>query len=116
MPSIQLTEFMKYEFEWEDLDRPNPNLDSVLASVGRTRAGLIARSKADRPTSGNKRAAQFREKQGYKAPAQGGGQVQLLQSITATPALKHASFEVCFFNSLSCASLPLRLRVLLMEY
>ncbi|KAF8963645.1 hypothetical protein BDZ97DRAFT_1919641 [Flammula alnicola] len=92
MPSIYLTEFVKYEFELKDLERPNPNLDAVLASVNKSRDTFHASRhpyipKSQRRIAGNKRVAQFRTTQGYR----GAGRV--LQSITATPGLSHWSFE-----------------------
>jgi len=96
MPSVQFTETVKYEFEWEDLHRPSPYLDSALAIGNRTRADFIAISKAYRPISGKKRVAKYKENQANKAITSDEPQVEVMQSITATPVLKHASFEVCF--------------------
>jgi hypothetical protein len=95
MPSVQFTETVKYEFEWEDLHRPNPHLDSALAFAHKSRAEFIQMSKQYRQISGNKRVAKYKEKQANGVTAPGEPQVEVMQSITATPVLKHASFEVC---------------------
>jgi len=95
MPSFQLTENVKYEYRWEDLDQPNPYLDTALAFAHQSRAGLIQTSKQYRPISGQKRVAKYKEKQANRETASGEPQVEVMQSITATPVLKHASFEVC---------------------
>lgn len=39
--------------------------------------------------------AKYKEKQANRETASGEPQVEVMQSITATPVLKHASFEVC---------------------
>lgn len=95
MPSFYLTENVKYEYRWEDLDQPNPYLDTALAFAHQSRAGLIQTSKQYRPISGQKRVAKYKEKQANRETASGEPQVEVMQSITATPVLKHASFEVC---------------------
>ena len=95
MPSVQFTETVKYEFQWEDLYTPNPHLDAALAFAHKTRAEFIEISKHHRPISGKKRVAKYKEKQANRITASGEPQVEVMQSITATPVLKHASFEVC---------------------
>jgi hypothetical protein len=95
MPSFYLTENVKYEYRWEDLHQPNPYLDSALAFAHQSRAGLIEASKQYRPISGKNRVAKYKEKQANRETASGEPQVEVMQSITATPVLKHASFEVC---------------------
>ncbi|PPQ92419.1 hypothetical protein CVT25_008640 [Psilocybe cyanescens] len=93
MPSFHTSENISFDASWEDLesDRVNPYVGNVLARNGTSRKQLRASQhtpKSERMIAGNKRVAKYRTIQGYKA---GGGQV--LQSITATPALKQSSFE-----------------------
>jgi hypothetical protein len=98
MPSVQFTETVKYHFEWEDLHRPSPYLDTALAIAHKSRAEFIQISKAYRPISGKKRVAKYKEKQANGATASEESRVDVMQSITATPVLEHASFEVCIQN------------------
>jgi len=110
MPSFHFTENIKYEYRWEELDQPNPYLDSALEIAHQSRAGLIAASKQYRPISGKNRVAKYKEKQANKETASGEPQVEVMQSITATPVLQHESFEVC--NSVPYPFLFLLLRPL----
>ncbi|KAH9485641.1 hypothetical protein JR316_0002551 [Psilocybe cubensis] len=94
MTSFYVSENISFEIPWEDvksdrakfLDDPN-----ILARNDTSRKQLREPQytpRSGRVVAGNKRVAQYRNTQGYKS---GGGQV--LQSITATPALNHSSFE-----------------------
>lgn len=92
--SIHLFENVSFDIFYEDLiDRPEEpsHVDGLLAHGHASRKALLTPSKAERRIAGNKRVARFREKQGYD------GSGQVLQSISAWPALKHLSFEVLCF-------------------
>ncbi|KAF8911585.1 hypothetical protein CPB84DRAFT_1842075 [Gymnopilus junonius] len=88
--SVHLCENISVAIFYEDLvDRPDQttDLDKLLAHAHTSRKTLLAHSKAGRRIAGNKRVAKFRENQGYS------GTGQVLQSITAWPALQYSSFE-----------------------
>ncbi|KIM40385.1 hypothetical protein M413DRAFT_446570 [Hebeloma cylindrosporum] len=88
MPSIRMTETMKYHFEWEDLHRESPYLDSMLRSVGSSREDQIAISKNYRKISGTKRVEKYKQKQkqanGVAATEEDEPQVEDMESISET--------------------------------
>lgn len=87
-----MTENISYEILWDDNDLPS-RYHSYLAARNEARSMLEESeygSKSERRIAGNKRVEKYRSTQGYKP-----GDGQVLQSITASPALKHSSFEVC---------------------
>ncbi|CAA7260462.1 unnamed protein product [Cyclocybe aegerita] len=60
MPSVYMTENVKYDFSWEDLDRPSDTLKMLLGS--RLPYYQYLR-REQRPIAGNKRVAKYLEKQ-----------------------------------------------------
>lgn len=92
MPSFQMTENILYEILWDDDELPSSYNSYVSARNGTSHAQQLSSeysSKSRRMIAGNKRVEKYRSNQGYKP-----GDGQVLQSITASPALKHSSFEV----------------------
>ncbi|KAJ3509672.1 hypothetical protein NLJ89_g5093 [Agrocybe chaxingu] len=75
MPSVYMTETMKYDFSWEDLDHPSDTLKMLLGS--RLPYYQYLR-KEQRPIAGNKRVAKYLEKQEaeHEQEQQEGGQAE----------------------------------------
>lgn len=98
-----------HEILWDD-DDDSDDLPVKILSIGgvqRVQVSITAGqqfSKQGRKISGSKRVAKYRETQGYTStsssilPGSGmnpnHGNVEVLQSITANPALRDSSFEV----------------------
>ncbi|KDR75536.1 hypothetical protein GALMADRAFT_140176 [Galerina marginata CBS 339.88] len=123
MPSVRLTEYISYYFAEGDL-RPTDNPYAVMRQrmerARMTRADLADQNtpKAQRPVASNKRVEKYRTQQQESISttvsatdtATGSAGGQLLQSITATPALNHSSFEElrleCYLQSVVAKGSP----------